>query len=174
MGGKTGTTNENADAWFLGFTPQILVGSWVGFDDQFIRNEGEASRMARPICEFFLGKALSDAKTGLEREARFIVPAEMSNGVNSADILLNDLEMTPGAETQDAGVGTAEDYKIEPTEYIGPESKPVREEDGKQTIPSKKDTIPKKEQDPAKSTNTPAEEKGKKKGLLDRLLKKRE
>ena len=174
MGGKTGTTNENADAWFLGFTPQILVGSWVGFDDQFIRNEGEASRMARPICEYFLGKALSDAKTGLEREARFIVPAEMSNGVNSADILLNDLEMTPGAETQDAGVGTAEDYKIEPTEYIGPESKPVREEDGKQTIPSKKDTIPKKEQDPAKSTNTPAEEKGKKKGLLDRLLKKRE
>jgi len=174
MGGKTGTTNENADAWFLGYTPQILVGSWVGFDDQFIRNEGEASRMARPICEYFLGKALSDSKTGLEREARFIVPAEMSNSVNSADILLNDLEMTPGAEGQDLGAGTEDDYKIEPSEYIGPESKPVREEDNKLNAPAKKDTVPKKEQEIPKPVNTPAEAKEKKKGLIDRILKKKE
>ncbi|MEY5034345.1 MAG: hypothetical protein RL447_723, partial [Bacteroidota bacterium] len=38
MGGKTGTTNDNADAWFIGFTPQRLVGAWVGFDDRFIKN----------------------------------------------------------------------------------------------------------------------------------------
>lgn len=174
MGGKTGTTNENADAWFLGYTPQILVGSWVGFDDQFIRNEGEASRMARPICEYFLGKALADSKTGLEKEARFIVPAEMSNNINSADIILNELEMTPGAEGQDIGVGTEEDYKIESTEYIGPESKPVREEEGKQTLPAKKDSSSKKDQEAIKPNNNPTDEKGKKKGLLDRLLKKRE
>jgi len=174
MGGKTGTTNENADAWFLGYTPQVLVGSWVGFDDQFIRNEGEASRMARPICEYFLGKALSDSKTGLEREARFIVPAEMSNSINSADILLNDLEMTPGAEGQELGVGAEDDYQIEPSEYIGPESKPVREEDNKLNTPVKKDSIPKKEQEVSRPANNPAETKEKKKGLLDRILKKKE
>jgi len=174
MGGKTGTTNENADAWFLGYTPQVLVGSWVGFDDQFIRNEGEASRMARPICEYFLGKALSDSKTGLERDARFIVPAEMSNSINSADILLNNLEMTPGTEGQDLGAGTADDYKIEATEYIGPESKPVREEDNKLNSTTKKDTVPKKEQDTPKPINNPAEAKEKKKGLINRILKKKE
>lgn len=172
MGGKTGTTNENADAWFLGFTPQILVGSWVGFDDQFIRNEGEASRMARPICEFFLGKALSDAKTGLDRDARFIVPAEMTNGVNSADILLNDLEMTPGAQGQDVGVGTEEDYKIESTEYIGPESKPVSEEDGKSALPAKKDSIPKKEAENTKPLLNTGDRPEKKKGIINRILKK--
>jgi penicillin-binding protein 1A len=86
MGGKTGTTNDNADAWFIGYTPQILTGSWVGFDDQFIRNEGDGSRMARPICEYFLQKVLSDRKTGIEREARFVVPADMTPITNSADI----------------------------------------------------------------------------------------
>ena len=40
MGGKTGTTNDNADAWFMGYTPQLLAGSWVGFDDRFMRNTG--------------------------------------------------------------------------------------------------------------------------------------
>ena len=141
MGGKTGTTNENADAWFIGFTPQMLVGSWVGFDDQFIRNEGEGSRMARPICEFFLGKVLSDAKTGIEREARFVVPAEMGQYMNSADILLNAEENMPGAEGQDMGAGSEEDYNYQPTEYIGPESTPVAEEDKKPQAPPKKDTL---------------------------------
>ena len=130
--------------------------------------------MARRICEYFLGKALSDSKTGLEKEARFIVPAEMSNSINSADILLNDLEMTPGAEGQDLGVGAEDDYQIEPSEYIGPESKPVREEDNKLNTSVKKDSIPKKEQEVSRPANNPAETKEKKKGLLDRILKKKE
>jgi penicillin-binding protein 1A len=178
MGGKTGTTNENADAWFLGFTPQILVGAWVGFDDQFIRNEGEASRMARPICEFFLGKSLSDAKTGLEKEVRFVVPAEMGNSLNSADVLPSDLEAAPGAQGYDMGVGSEEDYNLQSTEYIGPESTPVKEEgDKKQPAPApvKKDTA---QRTPTRTTNTentrpigsPADEPTKKKGLIKRIL----
>jgi penicillin-binding protein 1A len=174
MGGKTGTTNENADAWFLGFTPQILVGAWVGFDDQFIKNEGEASRMARPICEYFFGKALSDSRTGLEKEARFVVPAEMGNSMNSADILLNDLELMPGAEGQDVGVGSEEDYKLETAPYIGPESTPVREEDSKSIPTPKKDTLPKKETDLPRNTPASSEKVDKKKGLLNRILKKSE
>ena len=174
MGGKTGTTNENADAWFLGFTPQILVGAWVGFDDQFIKNEGEASRMARPICEYFFGKALADSRTGLEKEARFVVPAEMGNSMNSADILLNDLELMPGAEGQDVGVGSEDDYKLETAPYIGPESTPVREEDSKSIPSPKKDTLPKKETDLPRNTPASSEKGDKKKGLLNRILKKNE
>ncbi|HZI00204.1 MAG TPA: transglycosylase domain-containing protein, partial [Flavisolibacter sp.] len=37
MGGKTGTTNENSDAWFMGYVPQLLAGAWIGCDDRFIR-----------------------------------------------------------------------------------------------------------------------------------------
>ena len=40
MGGKTGTTNDNSDAWFMGFTPQLSAGVWIGCDNRFIRLEG--------------------------------------------------------------------------------------------------------------------------------------
>jgi penicillin-binding protein 1A len=169
MGGKTGTTNENADAWFIGYTPQILFGSWVGFDDRFIRNEGDGSRIARPICEFFLSKVLSDANSGIEKQARFWVPAEMNQQMNSADILLNTGDITPGAQGQDMGVGSEEDYYLESTEYVGPESTPVVEDDKKPAAPVKKDTAVKS--NPAtipKGTpiGAPKEEPPKKKGLF--------
>jgi penicillin-binding protein 1A len=52
MGGKTGTTNDNSDAWFIGYTPQLLAGTWIGCDDRFIRlesNLGYGGQAARPI-----------------------------------------------------------------------------------------------------------------------------
>jgi penicillin-binding protein 1A len=171
MGGKTGTTNDNADAWFIGYTPQMLVGSWVGFDDQFIRNEGDGSRMARPICEFFLGKVLSDAKSGIDKEARFVVPAEMGQFINSADILLSEEENAPAAQGQDMGVGSEEDYNYQPSEYIGPESTPVTEEPKKPVTQPKKDTVPKSNQStPPKGTpiGAPKEEPPKKRGLFNK------
>ena len=67
MGGKTGTTNDNADAWFMGYTPQLLAGAWVGFDDRFIRNEGDGSRMARPIWEAFFKKVYADKTLGIDQ-----------------------------------------------------------------------------------------------------------
>jgi len=130
--------------------------------------------MARPICEYFFGKALADNRTGLEREAKFVVPAEMGNSLNSADILLNDLELMPGAEGEDMGVGSEEDYKVETAPYIGPESTPIREEDTKNIPPAKKDTLPKKETDVPRNTPASNEKGDKKKGLLNRILKKNE
>lgn len=52
MGGKTGTTNGNADFWFMGYTPQLLAGVWVGSDDRFISIESASfmgGTAARPI-----------------------------------------------------------------------------------------------------------------------------
>src|SRR5690606_516276 len=63
MGGKTGTTNDYSDAWFMGFTPQLSAGVWVGCDDRFIRMNsklGEGGRSARPIWEYFFKKVLAD------------------------------------------------------------------------------------------------------------------
>ena len=57
--GKTGTTNELRDAWFLGYTPQLVTGVWVGYDDHKPMGKGETgSRAASPIWLYFMEKAL--------------------------------------------------------------------------------------------------------------------
>jgi len=180
MGGKTGTTDDNADAWFIGYTPQLLAGSWVGFDDRFIQNEGDGSRMARPICEFFFQKVLANKKLGIDKEARFVKPAELENETSSADIIISESDPNPQAEGDDQGVGTADDYdSYDSGEYIGPESKPVKEDDDKNDK-EKKDSVVKQ---PARKTDdnsvpigAPSGENNgkKKKGLLNKIFGKKE
>jgi penicillin-binding protein 1A len=138
MGGKTGTTNDNADAWFIGYTPQLLMGSWVGFDDRFIRNEGDGSRMARPICEYFLGKVLSDSRSGIDRGARFFKPTDLTLHQGTAEIQVSDTDPLPGAADDNTGAVTEEDYE-ENIPNIGPESQAPKEDPSK---PERKDTTP--------------------------------
>jgi penicillin-binding protein 1A len=61
VGGKTGTTNDFTDAWFMGFTPQLTAGVWVGFDDKQISlGKGETgARTALPIWLEFMQGALA-------------------------------------------------------------------------------------------------------------------
>ncbi|MEO6610889.1 MAG: transglycosylase domain-containing protein [Chitinophagaceae bacterium] len=177
MGGKTGTTDDNADAWFIGYTPQLLAGSWVGFDDRFIRNEGDGSRMARPICEYFFLKVLADKKLGIEKDAKFVKPAELENEINSADILVSDSDPNPGAEGDDQGVGNEQDYNNNySNDTIGAESKKYTDDEGNPR-PGKKDTssskTPGKKEDDNKPIGAPAEPK-KKDGLLKRIFGKKE
>ena len=56
--GKTGTTNESMDAWFIGFTPELLVGVWVGFDAERSLGELTGGRAATPIWTRFMERAL--------------------------------------------------------------------------------------------------------------------
>lgn len=59
--GKTGTTNDLRDAWFIGYTPQLIAGVWVGYDDRRPMGEDETgSRAASPIWLYFMSNALSD------------------------------------------------------------------------------------------------------------------
>jgi penicillin-binding protein 1A len=59
--GKTGTTNELRDAWFLGFTPSLVTGAWVGYDDRRPMGKGETgSRAASPIWLYFMSQVLQD------------------------------------------------------------------------------------------------------------------
>jgi penicillin-binding protein 1A len=61
LAGKTGTTNEYADAWFIGFSPSLTAGVWVGFDDRRSLGEKEqGSRVALPIWIDFMREALKD------------------------------------------------------------------------------------------------------------------
>jgi len=172
MGGKTGTTDDNADAWFIGYTPQLLAGSWVGFEYNFMRNQGDGSYISRPITEYFFRKVLADKKLGIERDAKFVRPAELENEINSADIEISDTDPIPGAEGDDIGVGNENDYNnYNSNDSIGPESKPVDEDNNK---PVKKDTVAKapvkKEDENSKSICSPVEEPKTKKGILKKIF----
>lgn len=173
MAGKTGTTNDNSDAWFMGYTPQLLGGVWVGCDDRFIRNEGSGGfggAAARPIWENFFKKVYADKKLGIERDAKFVQPAQMDNEMFSADALLIDSDIEPGAQQEDVGVGTEEGYDLPA------ESRPFQDPDAPVTTP-KKDSSQKK--DPKKDANSKpigsaADEPRKKKGLFKKLFGKKE
>jgi penicillin-binding protein 1A len=59
IGGKTGTTNENVDAWFMGFTPDHTCGVWVGFDSEISLGDGETGgKAAAPIWGYFMREVL--------------------------------------------------------------------------------------------------------------------
>jgi penicillin-binding protein 1A len=69
--GKTGTTQDFADAWFVGFTPSLCAGVWVGFDDQRVKFTGwygQGAKAAAPIWGRFMQKVYDDKKIGLPLE----------------------------------------------------------------------------------------------------------
>lgn len=76
--GKTGTTNSQADAWFIGYTPELLAGAWVGCDDRFLsfRSEalGQGAAAALPIWSIFMKKAYADKGLGLDEKKTFTEP----------------------------------------------------------------------------------------------------
>jgi penicillin-binding protein 1A len=173
MSGKTGTTNDNADAWFMGYTPQLLGGVWVGCDDRFIRNEGNGGfggAAARPIWEAFFKKVYADKTLGIDKDARFAKPAEMENDFSSADLDVLIDSVPPGGQGDDYGVGKENDYNVS-KEYIGPESKPLPVEDNPKLLKRDSSAIIKNDEKPI---GTPVEEPKKKKGLLQKLFGKKD
>ena len=77
IAGKTGTTNDNCDAWFMCIVPRLVAGAWVGGEDQFIslNSRGEGSVMALPIVGDFLRKVHKDANININRTDKFARPA---------------------------------------------------------------------------------------------------
>jgi penicillin-binding protein 1A len=113
MGGKTGTTNDNSDAWFMGYTPQLQAGAWIGCDDRFIHLEGGlgyGAQAARPIWEYFFAKVLADKTLGIERTAKFIAPENMRREMMLDYQNLIDKTPPPGAEGANQGNGRANQY----------------------------------------------------------------
>lgn len=82
MGGKTGTTNYNADGWFMGFTPQLVAGAWVGGEERFIHFNGMAygqgAAMALPIYGKFMNKVYGDPSLPYSQSATFAFPPDMN------------------------------------------------------------------------------------------------
>lgn len=77
-GGKTGTTQNNSDGWFIGFTPSLVSGVWAGFEDRSINfssmADGQGANMALPIWALYMQKVLSDPDLGYSEEESFDIP----------------------------------------------------------------------------------------------------
>ena len=78
VGGKTGTTNDYVDGWFIGITPSLVVGTWVGGEDQWIRfntlADGQGSVMAKPFFKAFLNRLENSPEVDYDASARFVIP----------------------------------------------------------------------------------------------------
>ncbi|MBK7442289.1 MAG: transglycosylase domain-containing protein [Bacteroidetes bacterium] len=75
VAGKTGTTQENTDGWFMGMVPQLVCGVWVGADDPVIHFRstalGQGANMALPIYGFFMKRVYADKTLGIDPAAKF-------------------------------------------------------------------------------------------------------
>ncbi len=78
MGGKTGTTNNNSDAWFMGVTPRLVSGCWVGGEDRDIHfnsmSMGQGATMALPIFAYYMKKIYDDDALDYSQDEKFDIP----------------------------------------------------------------------------------------------------
>lgn len=77
MGGKTGTSNYNADGWFMGFTPELVSGVWVGGEERYIHfnnmANGQGAAMALPIYGLYMSKVYADPSLPYSQNTQFEV-----------------------------------------------------------------------------------------------------
>ena len=99
MGGKTGTTNDNSDAWFMGFTPSLVSGCWVGGDERDIHfgrmTYGQGAAAALPIWAMYMKKVYDDPTLGYDQQERFKLPEGFDPCAGSE---------TPDGEVEEGGL----------------------------------------------------------------------
>lgn len=82
LGGKTGTTQNNSDSWFVGFSPEIVAACWVGGEDRSIHFNstalGQGASAALPIFGRFMGKVYADPLLGYSIKKGFDIPADFN------------------------------------------------------------------------------------------------
>ena len=82
LGGKTGTTNNNSDAWFMGLAPKLVSGCWVGGDDRDIHFDnmamGQGATMALPIFALYMKKVYANKDLGITQDDKFDLPADFN------------------------------------------------------------------------------------------------
>ncbi|CDA84088.1 transglycosylase domain-containing protein [uncultured Bacteroides sp.] len=99
MGGKTGTTNDNSDAWFMGFTPSLVSGCWVGGDERDIHfgrmTYGQGAAAALPIWALYMKKVYDDPTLGYDQQETFKLPQGFDPCAGSE---------TPNGEVEEMGL----------------------------------------------------------------------
>ena len=94
MAAKTGTTNRHSDAWFMGVTPNLVSGCWVGGEDRDIHFDtmvyGQGATMALPIWAYYMTKVYRDKALGYSTEATFNIPSDFDPCQNREQIIPDD------------------------------------------------------------------------------------
>ncbi|KQT22378.1 peptidoglycan glycosyltransferase [Chryseobacterium sp. Leaf404] len=87
IAGKTGTTQNNSDGWFMGITPKLATGAWVGWEDRathfFGTGEGQGAKMALPIWAIFMKKVWADKSLKISPDDKFVKPSEWKDGCSN-------------------------------------------------------------------------------------------
>jgi penicillin-binding protein 1A len=139
FGGKTGTSNNHSDAWFMGVSPRLVVGAWVGGEYRSIHFRtgalGQGSRTALPICGLFLQKALADPAF---KQYRAHFPSPASLGITQD--MYNCTGWTPTPEE----VNDSTTEESDGVEY---------DENGYPLLPPNNDGIEESEQEPTTGNN---------------------
>ena len=170
--GKTGTTNDNADGWFMGYTPELLAGTWVGCDDPFIRiysGTSGGNEMALPKWGYFMKKVYADKNLPYGKTLNFEEPAKMANNPIYADQNFKDIVNSGDSTNGDVGNGNAGDFIVDPTTDNKVPVVPVESEFGD----PKKDTGSKAKTKPALPLTLPKslEEKKDPKAIMPSPIK---
>jgi monofunctional biosynthetic peptidoglycan transglycosylase len=80
IAGKTGTTQKNSDGWFIGITPKLATGVWVGWEDRathfWSTGEGQGAKMALPIWGYFMKRIYADKSLKITQEDKFEKPSD--------------------------------------------------------------------------------------------------
>jgi len=114
--GKTGTTNNNTDGWFIGYTPELLAGTWVGCEDPFIpiyQNNGGGAEMSAPKWGIFMSKVYADKKLNYGKIKNFEQPTELKNDPIYADINFANIANSGDSLSEHIGNGDANDFVTE-------------------------------------------------------------
>ena len=94
--GKTGTTNNNSDGWFMGFTPELVNGCWVGGEDRDIHFDatalGQGATMALPVWAYYMKAVYADKSLGYSPNAKFDIPEKFDMCENTDSLNFNGIE----------------------------------------------------------------------------------
>ena len=173
VAGKTGTTNDNADGWFIGFSPQLLSGVWVGCDDPFLRMlyTSGGSQMAMPAWAYYYQQVFNDKTLNIDPSARFVSPSGMQS-----DILFDYNQFKPADSTLpiegDEGANnpakTIEIPISDGKEKVLTESQIFNADDAQNTGGQKNDKVIKQ----APIHTQPKDTIKKRRGIINRIFKK--
>lgn len=126
IAGKTGTTQNNSDGWFMGIVPNLATGVWVGWEDRATHfrstGEGQGAKMALPIWAIFMKKVWADKDLGITPDDKFVKPSDWTNGCD-------DLRGMSGGYGDEGALQTIDQLKnpviVEPDVNTGSNRKPA-------------------------------------------------
>mgnify|MGYP000346571560 CR=1 FL=1 len=120
IAGKTGTTQNNSDGWFIGITPNLATGAWVGWEDRATHfwgtGEGQGAKMALPIWGIFMKKVWADKTLGITPDDKFPKPSNWTGDCSDLKGL--------GGYGDDGGLQTIDQIKNPKPKEEGNKPKP--------------------------------------------------